>query len=113
MRRYNRTYRGIDTVTDVLAFPALDPSLMVAPGTLPRHLWSQSHGGDTHYDDADLGDIALCPAVIEADAAELGVPTSLHTVCPLPTSIMNHFRFLNTDISFWMCYSSFPVLLLI
>ena len=62
----NRRYRGVDSVTDVLSFPAADFT-----GKLKAHI---AAGGAAEYVDdmLDLGDIALCIPRATEQAQELG-----------------------------------------
>jgi rRNA maturation RNase YbeY len=53
MQQYNATYRHKDKVTDVLSFP-FHPDLKPGERIMP-----------SSRDEANLGDIILCPAVIE------------------------------------------------
>lgn len=55
IRRLNREFRGIDRVTDVLSFPSRED-------------------GDPEEADGFAGDIAVCVAQAERQAAELGQP---------------------------------------
>lgn len=54
MRRLNRTYRGVDRVTDVLAFPAGDAGAVVPPGP------------------PALGDVVMAAGVAARQARALG-----------------------------------------
>lgn len=57
MRQLNRQFRGVDTATDVLSFPAAD-----APGPATRKAKQPK----------DLGDIAIAMGVARRQAAERG-----------------------------------------
>lgn len=63
MRELNHAWRGIDAPTDVLSFPLLD-------GACPEEVLA--HALDTKEDPVELGDIALAPQVIAAQAPSFG-----------------------------------------
>ena len=61
MRVLNREYHGVDDTTDVLAFPVDQ----LTPGELPSTV--------INGQPLSLGDIFICPTVVERQARELGI----------------------------------------
>lgn len=66
MRRLNAESRGVDSVTDVLSFPALE---FEEPGNLPP---LHAYDLDPETGELPLGSIAMCPERIAEQAAEYG-----------------------------------------
>jgi probable rRNA maturation factor len=67
-RRLNRTWRGKDKPTNVLSFPA-DP---------PLHDMQARAGRGRGSEPAELGDLAICAAVVAREAREQGKPVQAH-----------------------------------
>jgi probable rRNA maturation factor len=61
-RQLNRQYRGQDTATNVLSFPADDGDVPALPADVPR----------------SLGDIVICGQIVEREAAEQGKAVADH-----------------------------------
>ncbi|HEY7349284.1 MAG TPA: rRNA maturation RNase YbeY [Ktedonobacterales bacterium] len=74
LRELNRVYRGKDTATDVLSFPALDEPLVTAP---TDELWQDLSQPEVRFITApglplQLGDVAISYPTAIRQAAEAG-----------------------------------------